>query len=201
MWMLVVLAVAGVMAGSGARLLANLWLRRNLYAGFSVRRGVPELCVAAGWVVVGVANSSVVQLVSGLVVVWWCVAVSAVDVAVRRLPNSFTLPGYLVVLAGAAVAGTMWAAVVGSAMLAGLHLLMHVVSSSSLGAGDVKLALPLGAITGLAGAQVWLYAALLAPLFTVVVAVVMARRSHLPHGPSMCGAALLALVFGAIAEG
>ncbi|OYD69927.1 prepilin peptidase [Rhodococcus sp. OK302] len=198
MWMLV---VAGLVAGFGARHIADGWLRRNLYAGFSVRRGVPELCVAAGWIFVGVSNSSAVQLVSGLVLVWWCVAVSTVDVAVRRLPNSFTLPAYLVVLAGAAFTGTLSAAVVGSVMLAGMHLVMHVVSSTSLGAGDVKLALPLGAITGLAGAPVWLSAALLAPLFTLVVAGVLARRSRLPHGPSMCAAALLALAFGVMAEG
>ena len=198
MWMLV---VAGLVAGFGARLLVDGWLRRNLYVGFSVRRGVPELCVAAGWIFVGVSNSSAVQLVSGLALVWWCVAVSAVDVAVRRLPNSFTLPAYLVVLVGTAFTGTLWSAVVGSVMLAGMHLVMHVVSSTSLGAGDVKLALPLGAITGLSGAPVWLSAALLAPLFTLVVAGVLARRSRLPHGPSMCSAALLALAFGVIAEG
>lgn len=196
MWGTILLACAGVAAGSGARCVADQWLRRHYDAAFVIRRGVPELCVAVGWAVVGISNSSVVQLVSGLVIVCWCVALSIIDVTVRRLPNCFTVPGYFVVLVGAVSMGTGWAAAVGSVMLAGLHLLMHVISSASLGAGDVKLALPLGAITGLGGAQVWLYSALLAPLITLVLAVVMARRSRIPHGPSMCGAALLALLIG-----
>ena len=74
--------------------------------------------------------------------------------------------------------------------------MLHLISAGSLGAGDVKLALPLGAITGLGGAQVWLLSAFLAPVITLVVAVLLARRSQVPHGPSMCGAALLAWTIG-----
>ncbi|MCE4263506.1 MULTISPECIES: prepilin peptidase [Rhodococcus] len=196
MWMLVGLATAGAVGGFGARFLADDWLRRNLYAGISVRCGVPELCVAVGWLLVGVATSSALQLVSGLAFVWWCVAVSLVDVSVRRLPNTFTVPAYGVVIVGALFAGTLWAALMGSVMLSGIHLVLHLISAGSLGAGDVKLALPLGAITGLGGAQVWLLSAFLAPVITLVVAVLLARRSQVPHGPSMCGAALLAWTIG-----
>lgn len=196
MWMLVVLAVAGALAGFGARSLVDDWLRRNLYASTSVRFGAPELCVTVGWLLVGVATSSAVQLVSGLVFVWWCVAVSIVDVAVRRLPNRFTAAGYAVVLGVSVWSGALWTAVTGSVLLAGIHLVLHLISPGTLGAGDVKLALPLGAITGLGGAQVWLLSAFLAPVITVVVAVLLARRSQIPHGPSMCGGALLALAFG-----
>ncbi|MGG7099616.1 prepilin peptidase [Rhodococcus sp. 24CO] len=196
MWMMVVLAVTGAVAGFGARFLVDDWLRRNLYAGICVRCGAPELCVAVGWLFVGVATSSAVQLVSGLVFVWWCVAVSVVDVAVRRLPNSFTAAGYAVVLGVSVWSGALWTAVMGSVLLAGIHLVLHLISPGTLGAGDVKLALPLGAITGLGGAQVWLLSAFLAPVITVVVAVLLARRSQIPHGPSMCGAALLAWTIG-----
>jgi leader peptidase (prepilin peptidase)/N-methyltransferase len=193
MWTLVVLAVVGAVAGSGARLLADRWISRNSSAEVLVRRGVPELVAAIGWVLVGAMTSSVVQLVSGLMFVWWCVAISTVDASVRRLPNSFTLAGYAVVLAVSACSGALWTAVMGSALLAGIHLVLHLISPGSLGAGDVKLALPLGAITGLGGAQIWLLSAFLAPVITLAVSVLLPRRSQIPHGPSMCVAALLAL--------
>ncbi|WP_258957141.1 prepilin peptidase [Rhodococcus globerulus] len=196
MWMLVGLATAGAVGGFGARFLADEWLRRSLYDGISVRCGVPELCVAVGWLLVGVTTSSALQLVSGLAFVWWCVAVSIVDVSVRRLPNSFTAAGYAVVLGVSAWSGGLWTALMGSVLLAAIHLVLHLISPGSLGGGDVKLALPLGAITGLGGAQVWLLSAFLAPVITLVVAVLLARRSQVPHGPSMCGGALLALAFG-----
>ncbi len=103
----------GVVAGFGARAIVDNWLRRHGYRPVVTFCCVPQCAVATGWVVVGALNTSVVQLFSGLAVVWWCVAISTVDLAVRRLPNSFTLPGYAVVMVYATVSGTVWVAVVG----------------------------------------------------------------------------------------
>ena len=58
-----------------------------------------------------------------------------------------------------------------------------------MGAGDVKLAIGVGALTGAFGFDVWVLAALAAPLLTAVWAVVAVIRragSTVPHGPSMC---------------
>jgi leader peptidase (prepilin peptidase)/N-methyltransferase len=163
---------------------------------------VPQCGVATGWVAVGALNTSVVQLISGLAVVWWCVAISTVDLAVRRLPDSFTLPGYVVVMVYAAASGTVWVAAVGSALLAGIHLLAHVMSPGSMGLGDVKLSLPLGALTGLVGADAWLWSLVSASVLTATLGVVIelrklgrrqsepvAHNSPIAHGPSMCLAA------------
>ena len=60
----------------------------------------------------------------------------------------------------------------------------------------LTLALGIGALTGTFGTDVWLLAALGAPLLTAAWAVVaMLRRSArtVPHGPSMCVAAATAL--------
>jgi leader peptidase (prepilin peptidase)/N-methyltransferase len=70
---------------------------------------------------------------------------------------------------------------------------VHLADPSGLGAGDVKLALALGALTGAFGIAVWTLAALAAPMLTAmmgVIAVVRRRRIVLPHGPSMCVASL-----------
>jgi leader peptidase (prepilin peptidase)/N-methyltransferase len=89
-----------------------------------------------------------------------------------------------------------------------VYLAVHVVMPAGLGAGDVKLALGVGAFTGAFGVDAWVLAALAAPLLTATwaVLVVVGRRPApgpdarpaVPHGPSMCVSALaaVALVIG-----
>ena len=124
----------------------------------------------------------------------WASALTLVDVRVRRLPNALTLTGAVVILAGAAAAGRGTPALVGGVALGGLYLVVHLAYPSGMGAGDVKLALALGALTGAFGLAVWTLAALAAPMLTGilgVIAVVRRRRTLLPHGPSMCVASLV----------
>jgi len=128
-------------------------------------------------------------------VVLWAAALSAYDLASRRLPNALTLPGAAVILLGCVLAGRGPAAPLGAAALGGLYLAVHLADSSGLGGGDVKLAVGLGALTGALGAPVWVLAALGAPLLTAVAgifAVVCRRGGAIAHGPSMCAASLLA---------
>lgn len=127
------------------------------------------------------------------IVVAWAAALTLSDVRVRRLPNGLTLTGAVVILTGAAVAGRGAPALIGGLALGGLYLVVHLADPSGLGAGDVKLALALGALTGAFGIAVWTLAALAAPMLTAmmgVIAVVRRRRIVLPHGPSMCVASL-----------
>jgi leader peptidase (prepilin peptidase) / N-methyltransferase len=73
---------------------------------------------------------------------------------------------------------------------------VHLASPAAMGAGDVKLAIGLGALTGCFGVEVWFLAALGAPLLTVVWAVVAKVRrgaAHVPHGPLMCLASVAAV--------
>lgn len=127
------------------------------------------------------------------IVVAWAAALTLVDVRVRRLPNALTLTGALVILVGAAAAGRGTLALLGGLALSGLYLVVHLAYPSGMGAGDVKLALALGALTGAFGLAVWTLAALAAPMLTAilgVIAVMCRRRILLPHGPSMCVASL-----------
>lgn len=119
----------------------------------------------------------------------WLAALSCYDIRERRLPNALTLTGAVAVLAAAALAGRGWPALAGAAALTAIYLLVHGVAPGGMGAGDVKLAIGLGALTGWCGVGVWFLAALGAPLLTVLIGVVsMARRAGrtVPHGPSMC---------------
>lgn len=138
-------------------------------------------------------------LAAGLVLVWLA-ALSWYDVRQCRLPNRLTLPGAGVILLAAAVAGRGLPALAGAAGLAGVYLLVHLVAPAAMGAGDVKLAIGLGGMTGCFGAGVWFSAALAAPLLTALAALMVGVRGvhTVPHGPSMCvataGAAALALL-------
>jgi leader peptidase (prepilin peptidase) / N-methyltransferase len=131
----------------------------------------------------------------GAVLVWMGV-LSVYDVRQRRLPNLLTLSGAGAIVVGAVVAGHGMAALSGAAALTTVYLLVHLVAPTSMGAGDVKLAIGLGAVTGCFGADVWFLAAIGAPLLTAVLGTVAWlgwSAKAVPHGPSMCLASAMAL--------
>ena len=126
----------------------------------------------------------------------WMGALSAYDIRRRRLPNWLTLPGFAVVMLVAAGSGHGTAALLGAAALSAVYLLVHLLAPTAMGAGDVKLALGLGALTGCFGGDAWLLAAIGAPLLTAVIGVVARlgwSATTVPHGPSMCAASAAAL--------
>lgn len=126
----------------------------------------------------------------------WLIALSVYDVRHRRLPNVLTLPGAVLVLGAAVLAGRGMPAMLGAVALSALYLTVHLIDPAALGAGDVKLAIGLGALTGAFGVDVWLLGACGAVLLTAVAAiVVMMSRGEptVPHGPSMCAASAAAV--------
>ncbi len=129
-------------------------------------------------------------------VLLWMATLTGYDVRQCRLPNRLTLPGFAAVMLVAAGSGHGPAAALGAAALTTVYLAVHLVSPTAMGAGDVKLALGLGALTGCFGADVWLLAAIGAPLLTAVIGVVARlgwSAMSVPHGPSMCVASAAAL--------
>jgi leader peptidase (prepilin peptidase)/N-methyltransferase len=126
---------------------------------------------------------------AGVCVLAWFVGLSWYDVRQRRLPNWLTVPGAVAILACAAALDHGAAAGAGAASLFAIYLALHLVTPTAMGAGDVKLAAGIGALTGSFGVDVWLLAALGAPLLTAGWALVASFRSvehTVPHGPSMC---------------
>ena len=125
----------------------------------------------------------------------WFAGLSWYDVTRRRLPNWLTVPGAVVILTSAAAAGRGAPALAGAACLFAVYLALHLIDPAAMGAGDVKLAIGIGALTGAFGIDVWLLAALGAPLLTAGWALIVSARSAdrtVPHGPSMCVAAAAA---------
>jgi leader peptidase (prepilin peptidase)/N-methyltransferase len=121
----------------------------------------------------------------------WAAALTLHDLRRRRLPNALTLPGAVLILGVAAGQGRGQAALCGALGLALLYLAVHLVAPTAMGAGDVKLAVGLGALTGAFGVDVWLLGAVGAPVLTALFGLLAGVRT-LPHGPSMCAASLAA---------
>jgi|SRR5690625_555589 len=137
-------------------------------------------------------------MVAGLVAAW-LMLLSGYDIRQRRLPNWLTLPAAVLVPAAAAGAGRGTAALAGAAALTTVYLVVHLAAPAGLGAGDVKLAAGLGELTGAFGVDVWVLAAVSAPLLTGLWGLAAAagrERAAVPHGPSMCLASALATGLG-----
>jgi leader peptidase (prepilin peptidase) / N-methyltransferase len=126
----------------------------------------------------------------------WLATLTAYDVRQRRLPNALTLPGAVTVLLAAALTGRGPGALLGALALTTPYLVVHLIAPAAMGAGDVKLAIGLGALTGAFGIDAWILAAVGAPVLTALWGIVALRsRGTVPHGPSMCVATI-----GAVAQ-
>jgi leader peptidase (prepilin peptidase) / N-methyltransferase len=193
----VVCALAGGVAGGGARLLLG-----RLRRGVVVRVGCCEVLLGGLWAVAGLAWASgslsgrLLPLLLGLA--WFGVAAGAVDVLRRRLPDALTVPAIpaglllLVPLGPAAVARGVAGAAVGLSAYGALHL----VRPAALGAGDVKLAGSLGAVLAGVSWPAAALAAVLAGLLTVTLALITSQAT-VPHGPGMVTAAWAVLAAAA----
>lgn len=129
----------------------------------------------------------------------WLIALTFFDIRQRRLPNILTLPGAALMMAGAVLTGHGSMAAAGAAAMFALYAVVHLVAPQAMGAGDVKLAIGLGALTGPFGPGVWLLAVLGASVVTALLGLIRllgGDRSPLPHGPSMCVAAAGAVAVG-----
>lgn len=143
----------------------------------------------------------------------WCLLLAVIDLQARRLPNALTAVGAAAVFLYALSTGQLATAVIGAALLTIPYLVTHLIWPAALGAGDVKLAVGLGAAAALAGSTAWTWAAIAAPLLTGVAAVVLLTGYRLrvalgrtvgrarpelagrlvPHGPAMCLATVAAM--------
>lgn len=136
------------------------------------------------------------EIAAAVVVMVWLITLSAFDIRQRRLPNVLTLPGAVVILLAAAVTGRGPGAALGAVALFCVYAAVHLAAPAAMGAGDVKLALGVGALTGAFGPDVWVLAAVGASMCTGLLALWRSGRaaeSTVPHGPSMCLAALAAV--------
>ncbi|WP_018221981.1 prepilin peptidase [Salinispora pacifica] len=171
-----------------------------------------------GWAVTVPLTAAVTGIVGGGVGATWVlpaflllaalgVPLAAVDLRVLRLPDPLVgavAGGGLALLLLAAVADPAFPAL-GRALLAAAlcgvgYLSLTLLPRSQLGFGDVKLGAALGLYLGWLGWPTVVTGVLLAPLVNLPLVGVLlvtgraGRRTPIPYGPAMLGAAIAAVV-------
>ncbi|MGZ8179755.1 A24 family peptidase [Williamsia sp. SKLECPSW1] len=129
-------------------------------------------------------------LVVAAPILTWLLVLVGHDLRDRRLPNSLTVPGVLAVAAMAPTHPTAAAAV-------GVTAVPYVVATltGGCGAGDLKLAVIVGALAGDVLRAV--VVVLLASVLTLVAAAVAAARggpTTVAHGPALAAAVLVVVL-------
>lgn len=135
------------------------------------------------------------------------VALTAIDLAVRRLPNAIVLPSYVVIgvlLAGSAAWQHDWwslaRAGIGAAALFGFYFLLAFIYPAGMGFGDVKLAGVIGAVLGYLSWATLILGAFAGFLIGALVGIGLmiagraGRKTAVPFGPSMLAGAVLAIL-------
>jgi leader peptidase (prepilin peptidase) / N-methyltransferase len=120
------------------------------------------------------------------------VAAGTVDVVHHRLPDALTLPALplaLLLLLPLGSAAVLRGAA-GALVVVGAYGLVHLATPATMGAGDVKLAAPLGAVLGAASWPALALATVLAMALSGGVALVLV-------GSTICDAIILQTTGGA----
>lgn len=136
------------------------------------------------------------------------IALSMIDLDVKRLPDALTLPSYGVgvVLLGAASVSEpylLFRALLGATAMFALYFALCFAYPAGMGFGDVKLSGVLGLYTAWLGWDVWGAGLMLGFLLGGVfgIGLILARRggrkTAVPFGPFMIIGALVAVFFGA----
>ena len=177
----------GLLAGAGGRLLL-----RRLRRGTRVPPPWCEGAVGLLWAALaGAAGHGLlgwpwVPLLASAA--WFGVVAGVVDARHHRLPDALTLPALPVALLLVIPLGgpALGRAAAGAAVLGAAYLLVHAVAPAALGAGDVKLAAPVGALGAAVGWPALLLGCALAAAMTGALAVgvtvcsALGRRARVP---------------------
>jgi leader peptidase (prepilin peptidase)/N-methyltransferase len=175
----------------------------------SVRYPAVELLTAALFAAVAYRIGLAPELPAYLYLTAAGVALAAIDLDHRRLPNALTLPSYVVVgalLTGAsAVTGDWWAlarGAIGMAAYYGVLFVLAVAVPRGMGFGDVKLAGVLGMALAWLGWGELLAGFFLGFAYGALVSIALialgraGRKSTVPFGPFLVAGALTAVLYG-----
>jgi len=182
---------------------------RNCGERISVRYPLVELLTGLMFLAVLVWSGVTWQLPAYLYLAAIGVALSAIDLDTKRLPNQIVLPSYVVALVllllPAAIDGEWTSylrAMLGGAALFAFYFLLAFIYPAGMGFGDVKLAGVLGIYLGWVSWGVLVLGGFAAFLLGAVVGIGVivfgkgGRKTKVPFGPFMIVGAFLALFFG-----
>ncbi|MFF1400706.1 prepilin peptidase [Streptomyces sp. NPDC058287] len=181
---------------------------RNAAGHWQIAAPVATLLVCA---LLATVTGSHPELLAWLLLAPLGMLLALVDARVHRLPDALTLPFAAAALALLAAAswlpdarGSWTTALLGAATLGAAFLLMFLISPRSMGFGDVKLALTIGAVLGWYGWRTLLLGVFIGYVIAAAHGIALLARGKataktaLPFGPSLLLGALLGVVLGAL---
>ena len=202
-WLVPLCTLGGAVAGWASAPLAERYFERPMRGarlGIAVTMGLT--CGALAW-----RLGAHAELPAYLYLAVIGSLLAFVDVAVKRLPDPYTLPAYLVgpaLLGVAVLAGgrpvRLGHALIGLALLWALYAVQHVVAPGAIGWGDVKLSGVLGLYLGWLGAPAWWLGVLggfvLGGLYAAGLLITRrgSRKTEIPFGPFMLAGALAGIL-------
>jgi len=182
---------------------------RHCHEPISGRYPLVELTVAIMFALVAGAFDVSVLAVALAYLAVITVALAAIDLEHRRLPDALTLPAYPALAALIAIHAGMehewWIlarGLIGAAILGGVYLGLWLAYPKGMGFGDVKAAGMLGLALGAVGWGAIAVGAIAGPLIGGVVGLVVVirtRRSRgvaIPYGPWLIAGAWLGILAG-----
>jgi leader peptidase (prepilin peptidase)/N-methyltransferase len=203
---------AEISARDNVPLLSWLLLRgrcRHCAEPISIRYPIVEATHAALWLVMLWRFGWSWELPAYLYFASVGLALAAIDLDTKRLPNALTLPSYVVLglfLLLPAVADADWSgylrAWLAALALFAFYFLLAVIYPAGMGFGDVKLAGVLGLVLGWVSWSVLVVGGFLGFLLGAVVGGGLmlvrkaGRKSKIPFGPFMLAGALSAILWG-----
>lgn len=148
-------------------------------------------------------------LLAGLYYLVMAVRLTIIDVKHHLLPNRIVFPS--AVIAGVLLlsatffmhdGGTALRTILGAGAMWALYVVLRLVSPSSMGYGDVKLAFVLGLFLGFIGWNAVLWGTVLAFILGGVWGLILlitrkgTGKTQIPFGPFMLAGALVVMVLG-----
>jgi leader peptidase (prepilin peptidase) / N-methyltransferase len=202
-WLVPLCAVGGGAAGYLAAPLAERYFERPVRPA---RPGI-ALTTAVAFAALAWRFGASAELPAFLYLAAVGASLAFVDVAVKRLPDPYTLPSYPVGLALLGVAvlaegrpARLGHALIGLAVLWALYAVQHLFAPGAIGWGDVKLSGVLGLYLGWLGLAAWWLGTLAGFVFGGLYAVVLlatrrgSRKTEIPFGPFMLAGALAGIL-------
>jgi prepilin signal peptidase PulO-like enzyme (type II secretory pathway) len=201
-------AAAGVPAGYAASVLIVRLPGGPAAGQRGVRRLVPGTLTVAGCAAMGLRFGLSPVLPAYCYLAVLSVTLGFIDARHRRLPDVLTLSGYPAgaVLLGAAAAAVpggprlLVHAVLGAALAGALYLVLACLYPQGIGWGDIKLSGVLGMFLGWLGARAFV-TGLVSPFAlaavsgaAMIAAGAATRKSRIPFGPYMAGAAVAVIL-------
>lgn len=170
-------------------------------APISVRHPVTELVTVLAWVILYQSRGATAYFLLGAFYACELLLVLITDLEHRLILNVVILPGIVIALAGSFLPGspTPQSAVIGAAVGFLLFWLVALVGRGAMGAGDVKLAAFIGAVTGFPNVITALIVAIFAGgvvALILIVTRIKTVKSYIPYGPFLVFGGVLVTFFG-----